>query len=199
MYYQNFSGGYIGKRIQWYHKICFEIFSYQEMPMNHPPAEDRLPGSSYRNRYPFVLPSKILAVYGMLLWVFTLLLLYSYSPGRYMSHGCHCLMAKPFLYWFFYHSEYFCKLLWPPFRRFPIVSRPYFLIITGTLFVVFIIIVGNLCIVAVSGMFVHKPSVWCRVRHRRIGLNLSSEPLYFGALHIFEYKRFICASFFLKQ
>lgn len=30
----------------------------QEMPMNHPPPEERLPGSSYRNRYPFILPSK---------------------------------------------------------------------------------------------------------------------------------------------
>lgn len=28
------------------------------MPMNHPPPEERIPGSSYRNRYPFVLPSK---------------------------------------------------------------------------------------------------------------------------------------------
>ena len=26
--------------------------------MNHPPPEERLPGSSYRNRYPFILPSK---------------------------------------------------------------------------------------------------------------------------------------------
>ena len=27
--------------------------------MNHPPPEERLPGSSYRNRYPFILPSKL--------------------------------------------------------------------------------------------------------------------------------------------
>lgn len=30
---------------------------FWEMPMNHPPPEERIPGSSYRNRYPFVLPN----------------------------------------------------------------------------------------------------------------------------------------------
>lgn len=30
---------------------------FWEMPMNHPPPEERLPGSSYRNRYPFILPN----------------------------------------------------------------------------------------------------------------------------------------------
>jgi len=27
--------------------------------MNYPPSEERLPGSSYRNRYPFIIPSKL--------------------------------------------------------------------------------------------------------------------------------------------
>ncbi|XP_068672988.1 tyrosine-protein phosphatase non-receptor type 7-like [Montipora foliosa] len=30
---------------------------FWEIPMNHPPPEERLPGSSYRNRYPFILPN----------------------------------------------------------------------------------------------------------------------------------------------
>jgi len=30
---------------------------FWEMPMNHPPPEERLPGSSYRNRYPFIIPN----------------------------------------------------------------------------------------------------------------------------------------------
>ncbi|XP_032236748.1 receptor-type tyrosine-protein phosphatase R [Nematostella vectensis] len=30
---------------------------FWEIPMNHPPAEERLPGSSYRNRYPSILPN----------------------------------------------------------------------------------------------------------------------------------------------
>ncbi|KAK2565638.1 Receptor-type tyrosine-protein phosphatase R [Acropora cervicornis] len=30
-----------------------------EIPMNYPPSEERLPGSSYRNRYPFIIPSPL--------------------------------------------------------------------------------------------------------------------------------------------